>query len=576
MVQLLHVVIGVIASTSSVRAIEQTSISDVSLAEKTHGLSAGVVDPLLTSGGNCPSEGRNCGNECCSQYGWCGTTNDYCGLGCQSAFGRCDNGNRNGGGGNGGKCPNAGRNCGSECCSRYGYCGTTNDYCGGGCQSSFGSCNGGGDPGPGTSEDVCKDMALIFDRPVWQDEKVRATGWNWLRSLSDTIAATDDTPESMSPLDSNFVNGNRNVAGMKGTGIVVNGCTMANEVAVSMLLHNLNNAVRRQDTTVDKHVECDGEGVIAWNRTDIDRIMQLTKYYGEDTANPINGAGSTKNSDCGRIPVTCDCVPKATYSWWEVPVSGSMKVSPAHYSGVQPTVGYQITPPARDCGVNGLDLLNFVTEVYSPLLDAFGYAESLVSKIVTNTKNINNAARVFGKASCDTNPSFSQRNGASDATETTSVSHLATRALSPTCQPLINPLMNNGTSFLNAISYILYDPSGPGPTTMGCYCSDDGTNTICVTSRSQFHYTSTQDFVIAIGNHTISSQLDSYCWKCTRVAPVIEAEASAFSVSVYPSTIAAGIQPPAPANGVSHSPSSYSITATIGAICAIILFMYGV
>ncbi|KAK5671115.1 hypothetical protein QVD99_002875 [Batrachochytrium dendrobatidis] len=178
---------------------------------------------------------------------------------------------------------------------------------------------------------------------------------------------------------------------------------------------------------------------------------------------------------------------------------------------------------------------------------------------------------------CDNDPFSSQRNGASDAAETTSVRHLATRALlSPTCQPFINSHMNNGTSFLNAISYILYDPRGYGPPTMGCYCSDDGTNTICVTSRSWFQYTSTQDFLIAIGNLTVSLQLDSYCWKCNRTAPVIEAVASAFSVSVYPSTNAAGIQPPAPANGVSHSPSSYSITATIGAICAIILFMYGV
>ncbi|XJO73826.1 hypothetical protein BDV3_004743 [Batrachochytrium dendrobatidis] len=201
-----------------------------------------------------------------------------------------------------------------------------------------------------------------------------------------------------------------------------------------------------------------------------------------------------------------------------------------------------------------------------------GLSAGVVDPLLTSGGNCPSEGR-----NCD-NDSCSQYGwcGASDATETTSVSHLATRGLSPTCQPLINPLMNNGTSFLNAISYILYDPSGPGPTTMGCYCSDDGTNTICVTSRSQFHYTSVQDFVSAIGNPTISLQLDSYCWKCNRTAPVIEAVASAFSVSVYPSAIAAGIQPPAPANGVSHSPSSYSITATIGAICAIILFMYGV
>ncbi|XJO72187.1 hypothetical protein BDV3_003338 [Batrachochytrium dendrobatidis] len=201
-----------------------------------------------------------------------------------------------------------------------------------------------------------------------------------------------------------------------------------------------------------------------------------------------------------------------------------------------------------------------------------GLSAGVVDPLLTSGGNCPSDGR-----NCDNDPFSSQRNGASDAAETTSVRHLATRALlSPTCQPFINPFMNEGTRFLNAISYIMYNPVVAGPTTMGCYCSDDGTNTICVTSRSQFHYTSVQDFVIAIGNPTVSSQLNSYCWKCNRTAPVIEAVASAFSVSVYPSAIAAGIQPPAPANGVSHSPSSYSITATIGAICAIILFMYGV
>lgn len=36
--------------------------------------------------------------QCCSQYGWCGSTSDYCGTGCQS---QC-NGGSGGGGGSGG------------------------------------------------------------------------------------------------------------------------------------------------------------------------------------------------------------------------------------------------------------------------------------------------------------------------------------------------------------------------------------------------------------------------------------------------------------------------------------------
>lgn len=28
-------------------------------------------------------------SQCCSQYGYCGTTSDYCSTGCQSGFGTC-------------------------------------------------------------------------------------------------------------------------------------------------------------------------------------------------------------------------------------------------------------------------------------------------------------------------------------------------------------------------------------------------------------------------------------------------------------------------------------------------------
>ena len=33
-------------------------------------------------------QGSTFGN-CCSQYGWCGSTSAYCGTGCQAAYGTC-------------------------------------------------------------------------------------------------------------------------------------------------------------------------------------------------------------------------------------------------------------------------------------------------------------------------------------------------------------------------------------------------------------------------------------------------------------------------------------------------------
>jgi len=114
--------------------------------------SGGQTSPDSTCGGSngyiCPS------GECCSQYGWCGTTSEYCDAGCQTAFGGCDGSSSppptSGGGSGGGSGTNpvtgecgggSGYGCGSLCCSQYGYCGSGDEYCGAGCQGGFGVCN---------------------------------------------------------------------------------------------------------------------------------------------------------------------------------------------------------------------------------------------------------------------------------------------------------------------------------------------------------------------------------------------------------------------------------------------------
>ncbi|KAH9863964.1 hypothetical protein J1614_009897 [Plenodomus biglobosus] len=112
------------------------------------------------SGGNVSSDGK-CGvqggatcrgssfGNCCSQYGWCGSTGDHCGTGCNASAGTCGSGStpapapvavsKDGSCGTGkGTC--AGSAFGT-CCSQYGWCGTTSGHCGAGCNRSFGTCN---------------------------------------------------------------------------------------------------------------------------------------------------------------------------------------------------------------------------------------------------------------------------------------------------------------------------------------------------------------------------------------------------------------------------------------------------
>ena len=101
--------------------------------------------------------------SCCSQYGYCGSTTNHCGTGCQSVFGTCGGSSNvpassaagsaaptttpsnlvtspdaTCGGTSGYTCIGAAE---GECCSQYGYCGTTTDQCGTGCNTLFGNCS---------------------------------------------------------------------------------------------------------------------------------------------------------------------------------------------------------------------------------------------------------------------------------------------------------------------------------------------------------------------------------------------------------------------------------------------------
>jgi len=128
-------------------------------------------DLPISKDGKCGSSvGTRCpDNQCCSQYGYCGTTDAHCVAGCQAKYGLCKGTSKktttttkkttnskkttttskkasstNVPVSKDGKCgSSAGTKCPSgQCCSKYGYCGTTSDYCAAGCQASFGNCNG--------------------------------------------------------------------------------------------------------------------------------------------------------------------------------------------------------------------------------------------------------------------------------------------------------------------------------------------------------------------------------------------------------------------------------------------------
>lgn len=132
---------------------------------RTSGEGGGSTTPPPTTGGSVSTDGtcgvqggKTCTNSsfgnCCSAFGWCGSSTDHCGTGCNSSFGTCSNGggsttptpapskpvSTDGTCGTQGGATCAGSTFG-DCCSQYGWCGSSTGHCGSGCDSSSGTCS---------------------------------------------------------------------------------------------------------------------------------------------------------------------------------------------------------------------------------------------------------------------------------------------------------------------------------------------------------------------------------------------------------------------------------------------------
>lgn len=141
---------------ASMGASSSSSSSLVSLSSSSPMSSSSSAAPSASSNpstpGRCGADfgGITCAGSayggCCSEYGYCGDTTAHCSTGCQTTFGTCSES---------GPVVSTDGTCSSnsdpedatclgsafgDCCSEWGYCGSTNAYCGTGCQLAFGSC----------------------------------------------------------------------------------------------------------------------------------------------------------------------------------------------------------------------------------------------------------------------------------------------------------------------------------------------------------------------------------------------------------------------------------------------------
>ncbi|KAF6833304.1 polysaccharide deacetylase [Colletotrichum plurivorum] len=134
-------------ATAPASSTSRAASSSTRVSSSAGSVATGKVSPDQTCGG---TNGYTCLNSafgnCCSFYGFCGSSLVYCGTGCQSGFGSCsppspgvsDTSNGLCGSQFQATCKNYGE---KKCCSASGFCGNTAAHCGTGCQSLFGNCN---------------------------------------------------------------------------------------------------------------------------------------------------------------------------------------------------------------------------------------------------------------------------------------------------------------------------------------------------------------------------------------------------------------------------------------------------
>ncbi|KAH6892600.1 hypothetical protein B0T10DRAFT_483971 [Thelonectria olida] len=134
-------------TTSTTTRTTSTSSTSTRTSSSATSTATGVtISPNQQCGGSTgyTCKGSKFGN-CCSFYGYCGSTTSYCGTGCDVDFGECnassgnitDTSNGLCGAKQKATCANYGT---KTCCSQYGYCGSTDAYCGTGCQKEYGTC----------------------------------------------------------------------------------------------------------------------------------------------------------------------------------------------------------------------------------------------------------------------------------------------------------------------------------------------------------------------------------------------------------------------------------------------------
>jgi len=118
-------------------------------------------DDISTDGECGIKNGKKCPEgECCTIYGNCGSSNDHCDTYCDSDYSKCkssegsdssDDISTDGlcGSINGKKCPEG------ECCTIYGYCGSSNDHCITYCDPNYSRCKSS--EGSDNSDDISTD-----------------------------------------------------------------------------------------------------------------------------------------------------------------------------------------------------------------------------------------------------------------------------------------------------------------------------------------------------------------------------------------------------------------------------------
>ncbi|KAJ3318610.1 hypothetical protein HDU76_000781 [Blyttiomyces sp. JEL0837] len=407
---------------------------------------------------------------------------------------------------------------------------------------------GGTPPPPPPPSGGCSDPKFYLDSPVWGSTSVRVNNPDWHNILMSALKNADYTigiSEDVTPAGQQA--GQSIKIALGGTGYEPSFCTSATNLITGMLMTNLKQVAKQMADTTPSSIDCPCLGPNCPHggaRRDGGVADDLANVFDNSTTN-VHLERRCKQTPCGCINPQCTCFPSTSIPYWLIPTFGSVKIGATTGGTQQLSLNYQLTVTQSQCTNTQTpwQIFGFIFNIASAVIPFIGLAKD-VADAASNSVKLATAAvggvTTFSTLGCGASH---RRDGnilgqiiPLDAMPQSPID--IANANSTCTYDSVDVTLNKGTSFLDVISYLVYNTPTMAYRPIGCYCYSDSVTTMCVNSKTLVDYYFTKDYVKAIGNDSVVEKLSSHFWKSNETSFSTSFETDEFQVSVFPGAAA--------------------------------------